>query len=400
MIEIKDKKDCCGCLACYSVCKRKAIKLTTDEQGFLYPQVDKNLCIDCGLCERVCPVVNSEKRNPGYKKIYALRVKDEDVLKRSSSGGAFYALASYVISEFHGVVFGVKYNEKMVVCHAFSETLEGLKSFQGSKYVQSNIEGIYEQVKSFLKTSRVVLFTGTPCQVMALRLYLKKDYENLICIDIICHSVSSPIIFKEYVEFVNSKYPGNLIKIDMRNKTKGWSHAFYYYYYYYSDGSNLGDDKLKCEHWGKLFFSGLITRPSCNDCKFTSYRRAGDITIADFWDDKLKRPEAYSSKGTSLFIVSTDKGAELLSNIEDTVNKWELTQNEAFQPCLKNPVSVNSKRDEFWKYHNLYGFKKTYNKYFKTPLKIKSKMRLKSLLKKSRIYPVLKYLKRKAKNDG
>jgi len=398
MISIDNKKDCCGCTACVSTCPKNAISLIEDDQGFTYPHVNQSFCVNCGLCDKVCPVLNSEKRNKDYKKIYALRLKDESILQKSSSGGAFYAIASYVIQNLNGIVFGVKYDEKMEVRHAYTETLEGLKDFQGSKYVQSNIKGVYDQVRSFLCAGRYVLFTGTPCQVIALKLFLKKDYEKLICVDNICHSVPSPRIFKEYLEMVNSAYKCNVVKIDMRNKKKGWSHAFYYYYYYYSDGTSLGDDKLKFEHWGKLFFSGLITRPSCNSCRFTSYRRTGDITVADFWDDSLKRPEAYSPKGTSLFIVSTDKGENVLNKIEETVNKWELTEDEACQPCLKAPVKANPRKEEFWKYYHKNGFRKAYNKYFKTKFKTKIRRTLTRILKNTFIYQVLKRIKGKIKN--
>ena len=140
MINVKDKKNCCGCTACASICPKRAISLIEDDQGFIYPRVNENACVGCGLCDKVCPVLNSEKRNKEYKKIYALRLKDEDVLLKSSSGGAFYAIASYVIQVLNGVVFGVKYDDNMEVRHAYTETLEGLNEFHGSKYVQSNIE--------------------------------------------------------------------------------------------------------------------------------------------------------------------------------------------------------------------------------------------------------------------
>ena len=263
----------------------------------------------------------------------------------------------------------------MVVHHTFTDSIEGLNAFHGSKYVQSDTTGIFEKVKEFLIKGRFVLFTGTPCQVMALKLFLKKDYENLILMDLICHSVPSPLIFKEYVRFVEKKYskylifPRKLIGLDMRNKSKGWSHAFYYYYYYFSDGFSIGSDNLKVEHWGKLFFSGLITRPSCNVCKFTNYKRVGDITIADFWDDDLKRPDVFSSYGTSLVIVNTKRGLNILHLIQPTISLWELTQEESFQPCLNHPPKSNPRREYFWEYHNKYGFKKSYFRFFNSKKK-------------------------------
>lgn len=394
MIKIINAKDCCGCTACASVCARNAIKMKPDNQGFVYPQVDMSKCVDCGLCEKTCPNINFEKRNKDYKNIYAFRTKDDDVLMRSSSGGAFFSVASIVIEKMKGVVFGVAYDENTVVRHTFAEDIEGLKQFHGSKYVQSDITGIFQKVKSFLMAGRFVLFTGTPCQVMALRLFLRKTYDNLLTIDIICHSVPSPLIFKEYVEYVSKNHKSRLLAINMRSKLRGWSHAFYYYYYYFADGHAIGDDKLKAEHWGKLFFSGLITRPSCNDCKFTSYRRSGDITIADYWDDEGKRKEAYSTKGTSLFIVSTEQGEKFKQMIEKTSYFWKLSEEEAFQPCLKSPVKANPNRELFWEYYNKKGFEAAYNKFFKTKLRTKVKRRIKKVLVGLHLFNMVKKIKK------
>lgn len=364
MIKIERKEQCCGCTACFSACNHGAIALQKDDQGFIYAVFDEAKCIGCGLCDRICPLINSDKKNEGYENIYALRVKDEEILRRSSSGGAFYAIASYVITDLKGVVFGASYSENMEVVHTCSETLDGLKAFHGSKYVQSNTLGVYEKVKDFLLKGRYVLFSGTPCQVMALKLYLRKDYSNLFLLDIVCHSVSSPQIFKEYVDYVKKVKKKELISLEMRNKRFGWSHAFYCMYYF-KDGTKIGSDTLRLRDWNRIFFSGYITRPSCNECKFTSYNRAGDITIADFWDDNNRRPELRSSLGTSLFLVSTKKGAEMLQKIEDNVHYWPISEEEAFQPCLSHPVPVNGQRDAFWEYYRKNRFVSTYKKYYR-----------------------------------
>lgn len=391
MIKITNPADCCGCTACASICKHKAIKLSTDEKGFVYPVFNSNLCVNCGLCDNVCPVLNNERRNNDYKAIYAVRVKDEEILMRSSSGGAFYSVASYVITVLNGVVFGVEYDENMVVRHTCTDTIEGLNKYHGSKYVQSDTTGIYDKVKAILIQGRYVLFTGTPCQVMALRLFLKKTYKKLICIDLICHSVPSPLIFKEYVDLVGKRHRSKVVSIDMRNKKYGWSHSFYYYYYF-SDGQIIGSEKLRCVDWGKLFFSGLITRDSCNECKFSSYRRTGDITIADFWDDGFKRPEAYSKKGTSLFIINTEIGLHTMGKIRDSIQFWEINKEEAFQPCLVHPVAPNPLKQSFWAYYKKHGFEKSYNKYFVVSKLAKFKCRLKTIAKT--ILSKLEYLSR------
>ena len=198
MINIEDKKKCCGCSACVQRCPKQCISLQEDEEGFLYPQVDKKICVNCGLCEKVCPVLNPVKaRKPQV--VFAARAIDEKVRLESSSGGVFTVLAELVI-ERGGVVFGAKFNEKWEVVHAYTESKEGLSAFRGSKYVQSKIENSYKQAESFLKAGREVLFSGTPCQIAGLKLYLRKEYTNLLTVDFVCHGVPSPMVWKDYLE--------------------------------------------------------------------------------------------------------------------------------------------------------------------------------------------------------
>lgn len=334
-----------------------------DNQGFQYPYINTETCIKCGLCDNVCPIINSGKRNLTYQKIYAARTKYDDILMRSSSGGIFYMFASYVISSLNGLVIGVEYDGNMVVRHAVTDTLDGLKRFHGSKYVQSQTEGIFEIVKKYLDNGRFVLFSGTPCQVHALRLYLRKDYDNLLTMDLVCHSVPSPSFFKEYVDFVEKKIQKKLVSIDMRSKKNGWSHKFYYSYHF-ADGTVIGDESLPVEHWGKLFFSGYLTRPSCNQCHFANLKRPGDVTIADYWDDSNKRPDIYYDKGTSLVIINSHKGKNVFDSISSIVYSWEISEREAMQPCLQHPTNANPNRDDFWMFYNKYGFDATYKRYF------------------------------------
>lgn len=363
MIKIIDPKECCGCTACASICGKYAIAMLSDSNGFVYPTVDPTKCVECGLCEKACPQANTENSLSSNAQYYAFRTKDSIILNDSSSGGLFFEIASFVINERNGVVCGVVYDDNMVVKHTFVDNIAGLKSMQGSKYVQSDLSDIYSQIKSYLTEGRFVMFTGTPCQVSGLRLYLRKSYNNLLLVDLICHSVPSPLIFKDYVDLVEKKNHKKLASIKMRDKEKGWSHRFYYKYIF-KDGSSIGSDELNCEHWGKIYFSGLITRPSCEECKFTSYERVGDITIADYWDDAKQRPDAYSSQGTSLVIVSTPIGHNIYNAVACYHLCWNLTKEEAFQHCLEAPHAANLNSSKFWKYYHKHGFVKTYNRYF------------------------------------
>lgn len=382
MIQIKDKSQCCGCMACESVCTHKAIIMQPDEEGFLYPSVNSSLCINCGLCDAVCPIIYRNKNvdlshNP--KALYAVRHKDKETLLDSSSGGAFFALAELVINK-GGIVCGVEYSPSMEVRHAFAETLDGCRRFMGSKYVQSNLNGIFHQIKSYLKSDRYVLFTGTPCQVEALNLYLKKPYKNLITSDLVCHAVPSPLIFKEYIKFVNKRKNAKLTSIDMRYKRLcGWSHRFSYRYAF--DTCKSICDPSDISNWGRLYFSRLIDRPSCHDCKFTNFHRSGDFTLADFWDDAHRRPDLYSSDGTSLFLVNSEKGMSLLSSIKEYLDLWSITPEEAWQPCLEKATMKAPLRDKFWNDYRQKGFSFVYRKYYTDSYKKRIKNNIKKILK-------------------
>ena len=197
MIEIKEKAFCCGCNACVQRCPKQCISMHEDEEGFLYPRVDKTICIECGLCEKVCPVINqNEPRKP--LKVYAAYNKDEKIRRESSSGGVFTAIAEQVIDE-GGIVFGACFDENWEVKHDYTETKEGLKAFRGSKYVQSRIKDNYQKAEHYLKEGRKVLFSGTPCQIAGLKKYLCKEYENLLTVDFICHGVPSPKVWRMYL---------------------------------------------------------------------------------------------------------------------------------------------------------------------------------------------------------
>ena len=381
MIQIKDKADCCGCTACASVCAHDAITMQPDKEGFLYPIVNTRQCTNCGLCDNVCPVIHRKKidRKSNQQALYAARHKNKEILMNSSSGGAFFALVELIMKK-GGIVCGVEYSSSMEVRHAFAETIEDCKRFMGSKYVQSNINEIYPQIKSYLKANRYVLFVGTPCQVEGLNLYLRRQYDTLLTADLVCHAVPSPLIFKDYVDFVNRKNRGNLQAIDMRYKsTWGWSHRFSYRYSF--DTSKSICDPSDISNWGRLYFSRLIDRPSCHNCKFTNFHRSGDFTIADFWDDTHKRQDLYSSDGTSLFLVNTEKGMKCISELSENIDLWTISPEEAWQPCLEKATISSPQRVLFWKDYENKGFNFVYRKYFTDSYKIRLKRKVKQFLK-------------------
>jgi coenzyme F420-reducing hydrogenase beta subunit len=280
----------------------------------------------------------------------------------SSSGGAFSALAEYVIGK-KGVIYGATYDSTMKVVHTKAETLEEYKKMRGSKYSQSDIIGIFEDCKKELLRGRNVLFTGTPCQIAGLNAYLHKHYEKLLTVDLICHAVPSPKIFAEYVNFVNKKYKDTLIDIAMRYKQScGWSHS-YAYKYLFKSGKSLVDP-LGLINWGRIYFSGCIDRPSCSNCQFANFDRVGDITIADFWDDLLLRPDLKSKKGTSLLMINSKNGVEVAEHLYDSLQFWDITEYEALQRSLIKPSDVSLQHEKFWTIYKKEGFEGTLKKMY------------------------------------
>lgn len=201
MIDIIQKQDCCGCEACVQICPKGCMCMVEDTEGFLYPQVDKSVCVNCGLCEKVCPVIHQNKSRTPLK-VYAAKNMDEEVRLKSSSGGIFTLLAESVIKR-GGVVFGAKFDDEWMVVHDYTDNIEGVAAFRGSKYVQSIIGNAYRKVEQFLKSGRMVLFTGTPCQIAGLKKYLRKEYKKLLAVDLVCHGVPSPKVWQMYLEETN-----------------------------------------------------------------------------------------------------------------------------------------------------------------------------------------------------
>ena len=378
MIKIEEKKYCCGCMACVQKCPKQCITMSEDEEGFLYPQVDKTNCVDCGLCEKVCPVTNpTETKEP--KRIYAAINTDEKILRQSSSGGIFSLLAEKVLLE-GGVVFGAGFNEKWEVCHSYVETIDGLDRFRGSKYVQSRIGDSYKQAEAFLKKGLTVLFSGTPCQIAGLKHYLKNSYENLICVDIICHGSPSPGIWKDYLKQIPAKLVGGkntvssslktlpvLTGISFRDKTEGWQK--------YGFSVNGTVDQRETENsvspsnylqiyenhrvnlYMRGFLNNLYLRPSCHHCPARHGKSDSDILLGDFWGIVRRHPEFYNKDGLSLVLSYTKKGDAIFNSLP--CKKIDATYEDALD------CNINIEKDEpspkirakFFKAYSKYGIK-------------------------------------------
>ena len=352
MIIIKSKYDCCGCGACAQRCPHNAIELIQDNEGFLYPQIDESICIDCGLCERVCPIINQELPSEPIK-TFAAKNNDENIRQQSSSGGIFTLLATKVINN-GGVVFGAIFNAKWEVEHDYTDTINGLAKFRGSKYVQSKIGNNYILAEEYLKDGKQVLFSGTPCQIAGLKRFLRKEYDNLICVDIICHGVPSPFIWQKYLEQYN---PADLSSISFRDKTNSWKR---YEVVIRQEKKTIIREDIGKNIYMKLFLSDLCLRPSCSNCNSKSGKSKSDITIADFWGIQHIHPE-FDDKGCNLVLINSEKGQNIFNKLE--CDKIESDFNTAikYNPSYFKSVSEPKYRQYFFDNFNKYGFS-IYNK--------------------------------------
>ena len=311
MIQIKDKKECCGCGACANICPQKCITLMPDEEGFLYPVVDKKKCTNCGLCEKICPIINKQKDDMILPQCYACYNIDDEILLDSSSGGVFHLLAESVINN-GGIVYGAKFESAYKVVHARITTVEEMAELRKSKYLQSEIRDVYTQVKQDLQDGKTVLFSGTECQIAGLKKYLVVEYDNLYTQGIICHGVPSQYVWEKYLR--ENKIGSNAI-VNFRHKSNGWEN---YSVFVQDENIQINTDHSK-DCYIKSFLSDCNIRPSCYDCKFKTITRYADITLADFWGVSQKHNDMNTGKGTSAVMIHSEKGKNLFDNIANNL---------------------------------------------------------------------------------
>lgn len=355
MIEIKDKKDCCGCWACKNVCPVQCISMPEDAEGFRYPTVDKDKCINCHLCEKVCPIIHAEADKPNEKqRAYLLQHNDKEVLLQSASGGAFTAIASWVIRH-GGVVFGAAYDKDFQVVHQYVETEKDLQKFRNSKYVQSYTGDALKQVKDFLKQGRMVCYSGTPCQLEGLLRYLRKPYDNLITIDVMCHSITSPKIFRMYVAEMKKKYGDDLSNIMFRDKSP-------YGYEYsqmsvYKGGKQVYREGVDTDVYLRSFFSDVNVRPSCYDCKFKKQHHLTDFSIWDCFDVYKFSNKLDNDNGVTRILANTEKAQLILKEIQEDTTIMEIPVDEAVSGVheMLHSVKMSPRRERFFELTNTGG---------------------------------------------
>ena len=352
-IEIKNEKDCCGCRACENICPKNAISMIENKEGFLYPKIDKEKCINCGLCRKVCPLINYVNKNDFLKDniCYGAKNKNTEVLKKSSSGGMFGVIAQYVLAQ-NGLVVGVEMTEDHVVKHRIIDNEKDLIKLMGSKYVSSNTNDVFSKIKKELDNKRLVLFTGVPCQVAGLTNFLMKDYENLITVDIVCHGVPSQKLFSKYIEYLENKYKAKVLDYKFRSKEAS-SWGTFKGLVKLEKNNRIITKKINADFdkYYHNFLKGNNYRESCYECKFANNKRVSDITIMDFWGVEKIVPNFLDSNGVSCIIINTQKGNELIEKLKNYIDltKVSYTDVSKYNGQLISPTKRSERRNNFYK---------------------------------------------------
>lgn len=388
MIEIKDKRTCCGCSACASVCPKKCITMKEDVEGFLYPETDKETCIECGLCEKVCPVMEVAPETPKSQKAFIMQHKDGTVLRESTSGGAFTAIGKQVI-EKGGVVFGAGFNKDFEVVHQYVERTEDLKVFRNSKYVQSRIGDSYLQAKKFLETDRYVCFSGTPCQIEGLLSFLHKPYERLITVDVVCRACPSPLVLRKYLEMQKSKLGINLTDIKFRDKYHGYKYSVMSLHGDHSKDYHQGIDT---DYYLRSFFTGVNIRPSCTQCAFRKKYRNSDMTIWDCFDVYKYSKELDNDKGVTRLLTHTPKGESIAESLREDMHILEISPDKAVEGVkeMYHSVSFHPQREAFFADLNRLSPEACFKKYFPITLRHRIEKLVRLGCNKLGIYAIMK----------
>lgn len=325
------KSECCACTACEHACPVKAIKFVSDDEGFMYPTIDTTKCINCGLCERVCPVEHPDYSNSNTPGTYAAMVTDVRQRKKSSSGGMFYVIASWILKQ-GGKVYGATMDRNHQVYHIGIDNENDLELLRGSKYVQSDLKHVFTEIHEDLKTGRWVYFVGTGCQVAGLKAYLRKDYEQLVTSDLVCHGVPSQWLFDQHIHYLTDKHHGNISDYHFRDN-ENWSGCEIFKVSQKGTFKIIKNRTYFKSPYLNAFMSNYTLRYSCYNCKFSQIPRQGDITLADFWGVENFIKDISIQHGVSMILVNTPKG-ELIFNSQKQESVWKETE-------LKNALKHN-----------------------------------------------------------
>ena len=368
-----NKNKCTGCRMCEQLCPVNAIDMVENKEGFIEPRLNESKCINCGVCAKRCPQLNDinfYNDHLSNEEVYAAKNKNRDEQLVSSSGGIFSVIANYVL-ENNGVVYGATFNDKMEVEHIGINNKNDIEKLRQSKYVQSNTRNTFKEVKTNLNNAKLVLYTGTPCQIAGLKSFLENEYDNLITVDIVCHGVPSPKLFKKYIKWLEDKNKSKIKKYEFRNKQK------------FEWGGLRGKNTL--DPYYKTFLNALNYREVCYNCKYANEKRISDITIADYWGVNKEHPEFFDEKGVSAVFINSNKGKKYFEKVKENIVTIETTKDKVSKQNLnlKKPSERKEIRDKIYKDIDEMSFEE----YMNTRLCFKKE--LKDIVK-SKIPPVIK----------
>ena len=344
------KENCCGCTACSQICGRNAITMRTDRKGFRYPGVNKDLCVECGLCEKVCPMMENYVGQDADPDIYAFQNKTEGILEQSSSGGMFSLIADWILSQ-GGVIYGAQFDDSFMVVHSRATTQEEVLKFRTSKYVESKFDEVFNTICEDLKSGNPVLVSGTPCQISAIRKYVslrKADTTNLYLTDLVCHGVPSRKVWADYLDILKQKYmkpDDQITSVNMRSKKFSWDKQVIDIETSSGNLDIVNDDFS----FNKFFLTLYCHRPSCFNCKYTSFKRPGDISLSDFWNADQARLAFNPDGGVNEVLLNTEKGVRLFEEISSAGHKQKINKRVAWQPHLEYSAKKPKNQSQFWR---------------------------------------------------
>lgn len=386
------KNECCGCTACLNACPTRAITMQEDKEGFYYPSVNEELCVQCNLCRKVCSWDHPKYENEVAPLTFASVLKDKVERQRSTSGGLFYAIAKWIIEQ-GGVVYGAAFDNNLQLNHIGVDNVTDLQLLRGSKYIQSNLGRVFLNVKENLEKGKWCYFSGTGCQVAGLKAYLRKEYSKLITSDVVCHGVPSQKIFNQHIKYLEKKYQDKVLKYLFRDYKLG-------------GGSEIVSFRKRKPVINRTYFLspylysfmyGYISRPSCYECKFAYIPRQGDITLADYWGVKHFFPKFDNSNGCSLLLLNTEKGRKLWDQIKISC-KYEVSKIEdatLYNSNLTQPTNKPEIRDKVYLLIDEQGYDSVANQLFRSPNYIKLKI-INNILNLSALKPLI-YMYRRIK---
>lgn len=355
----KRKEMCSGCRACQHICPVNAIEMLEDVEGFIYPQIDLKKCINCGQCVEVCPYTN---RNEAEKEkvlpeVYAVANKDKYILEKSSSGGVFSVLSNFIKSR-SGYVAGCLFDDNFKAIHVISNEDTVISEMRGSKYVQSDTLNTFSDAKKILDDDKWVIYSGTPCQIAGLKRYLRKDYNKLITIDLICHGTPSNMFFQSYLKWQEEKINGKVTKFRFRDKSVNKWSASGSYEYLNHNKKMIKSISPNNNFYYNYYMSGSIYRECCYTCKYASIKREADFTIGDYWGIEKYHQAFYPPEGVSVILINTDKGKKVFKEIEENLKsvrsnlKFALESNGNLSKPSERPLI----RDTIYQDLDSYGF--------------------------------------------